>query len=139
MIHYKKIIHLALLAGFSLSGLALAQNIPTAKPRVPVGGENFDISAMTPEQRAQYEAYVNGVQTITPPNINTYPSYNKPGQGSILLMPVALPMPGDSGNSPVVISAGGGGTQIVKVPGPSSGEVVNSLMKTMLLTNLSGS
>lgn len=115
------------------------QNMPRATPVIPLGGENFDISAMTPEQKAQYEAYVSGVQTITPPNINTYPSYNKPGQGSVVLMPIALPMPGNSGNSPVVISGGGGGTQIVKVPGPSTGEVVNSLMKTMLLTNLSGS
>lgn len=124
-------------SGFILGQIA---NMQSVRPRVPVGGENFDISAMTPEQRAQYEAYVNGVQTITAPNIDTYPSYNKPGQGSILLMPIAMPTSGGSGGSAMIIPAGGGGgTQIIRTPGSSPGEVVNSLMKTMLLTNLSGS
>lgn len=109
-----------------------------ATPVVPVGGEDLDIFNMTPEQRAQFEAYINPAPSLKPPDVNTYPSYNKPGQSSVVLMPIALPSSGGK-SAPVVISAGGGGTQIIPLPGPSSGEVVNSLMKTMLLTNLSGS
>jgi hypothetical protein len=109
-----------------------------AKPVVPLGGEDLDIFSMTPEQRSQFEAYINPAPSLKPPDVNTYPSYNKQGQSSVVLMPIALPTSGEGGSAPVIIS-GGGGTQIIKSPGPSSGEVVNSLMKTMLLTNLSGS
>jgi murein DD-endopeptidase MepM/ murein hydrolase activator NlpD len=110
-----------------------------AKPVVPVGGEDLDIFSMTPEQRAQFEAYINPAPSLKPPDVNAYPSYNKPGQSSVVLMPIALPTSGGGGSAPVVISGGGGGAQIIKSPGPSPSEVVNSLMKTMLLTNLSGS
>lgn len=109
-----------------------------ATPVVPVGGEDLDIFNMTPEQRAQFEAYINPAPSLKPPDVNTYPSYNKPGQSSVVLMPIALPSSGGK-STPVVISGGGGGSQIISLPGPSPSEVVNSLMKTMLLTNLSGS
>jgi murein DD-endopeptidase MepM/ murein hydrolase activator NlpD len=104
-------------------------SMPKQQMMPGIGGENFDI-----------ENYVKGVTSeMMQSNISSYPSYNKPGQSSVVLMPMALPTSGGSGGAPVVMSGGGGGTQIVTVPGPSSGEVVNSLMKTMLLTNLSGS
>lgn len=110
-----------------------------AKPVVPLGGEDLDIFGMTPEQRSQFEAYINPSPSLEPPNISMYPSYNKPGQSSVVLMPISLPNSGGGGSAPVIISGGGGGTTIIKSSGPSPGEVVNSLMKTMLLTNLSGS
>lgn len=113
--------------------------LPRTPSKIAVGGENFDINAMTPEQRAQYEAYVTGAPiSKLPNNISSYPSYNQPGQSSVVLMPIALPTSGSS-SPPVVISSSGGGAQIIQLPGASSGEVVNSLMKSMLLTNLSGS
>jgi hypothetical protein len=40
---------------------------------------------------------------------------------------------------PQVISVPGAPGETIVLPGPSSGALVNSLFKTMLLTNLSGS
>ena len=72
------------------------------------------------------------------PKIQTYPSYNQP-QSSVTVMPIMMGSQGGGGQQrPVYIpvgGGGGGGTMII--PGPTEGQVVNSLMKTMLLTNLS--
>lgn len=38
----------------------------------------------------------------------------------------------------ISVGGGGGGGQTIMLPGPSGGQVLNSLLKTMLLTNLSG-
>lgn len=89
-----------------------------------MGGLGVDPSEFAPEELKK---------------ISEYPSYNKQGQSSVVLMPIALPSSGGGSASPIVVSGGGGGTQIIPLPGPSDSEVVNSLMKTMLLTNLSGS
>ena len=57
-------------------------------------------------------------------------------QSSITLIPITQNTGG--GQAPVVISSGGGGgTQTVIIPGPSEGQVLNSLFKRMLLTSLS--
>ena len=42
-----------------------------------------------------------------------------------------------SNNSPMIISTGDGGGETIFLPGPSESQVLNSLFKTMLLTNLS--
>lgn len=107
----------------------------------PVGGPEFDLSTMTPEQIQEYQNYVMGVPTKQMvDSVQSYPAYNAPGQSSITYIPIMM---GSSGGSvqqrPVVISGGGGGGGTVILPGPTEGQVVNSLMKTMLLTNLSGS
>lgn len=106
----------------------------------PVGGAELDISKMTPEQLMEYQNYVMGapIKNLIQ-NVESYPAYNSPGQSSMTYIPIMMGNTGSSSQQrPVVISGGGssgGGTVIL--PGPSEGQVVNSLMKTMLLTNLS--
>jgi murein DD-endopeptidase MepM/ murein hydrolase activator NlpD len=70
-------------------------------------------------------------------NIQYYTSYNQPGGGASVIMPIMMGG-GGGGQRPVYIPVGGGGGGgTVIMPGPTEGQVVNSLMKTMLLTNLS--
>jgi murein DD-endopeptidase MepM/ murein hydrolase activator NlpD len=67
-----------------------------------------------------------------------YPSYNQPGGGASVIMPIMMGGGGGGQQRPVYIPVGGGGGGgTVIMPGPTEGQVVNSLMKTMLLTNLS--
>ena len=76
-------------------------------------------------------------QMVMPQNIQYYPSYNQAG-GASVIMPIMMGGGGGGGqqSKPVFIPMGGGGGTMI-LPGPSEGQVVNSLMKTMLLTNLS--
>jgi len=83
--------------------------------------------------------------TVAPPqrSIQQYPIYNQQ-QSSVTVMPIL--MGGGQGGGggqqqkPVYIPVGGGGGGgTVILPGPSEGQVVNSLVKTLLLTTLSGS
>jgi hypothetical protein len=72
---------------------------------------------------------------VAPQNIQYYTSYNQPGGGASVIMPIMM---GGGQQRPVYIPVGGGGGGgTVIMPGPTEGQVVNSLMKTMLLTNLS--
>lgn len=68
--------------------------------------------------------------------IQQYQSYNQQG-GASVIMPILMGGGGGGQQKPVFIPVGGGGGGIVALPGPTEGQVVNSLMKTMLLTNLS--
>jgi murein DD-endopeptidase MepM/ murein hydrolase activator NlpD len=71
-------------------------------------------------------------------NIQYYTSYNQPGGGASVIMPIMMGGGGGGQQRPVYIPVGGGGGGgTVIMPGPTEGQVVNSLMKTMLLTNLS--
>ena len=121
-------------SGFILQQIQSMQNVR------PVGGAEFDPSSMTPEQIQEYQNYVMGVPTKQMvSSVEMYPDYNRPGQSSMTYIPIMM---GSSGGSqqqrPVIVSAGGGGGGgTVVLPGPTEGQVVNSLMKTMLLTNLS--
>ncbi len=81
--------------------------------------------------------------TSQPPqqSIQQYPTYNQQ-QSSVTIIPIM--MGGDQGGGggqqqkPVFIPVGGGGGGgTVILPGPSEGAILNSLWKTMLLTNLS--
>jgi murein DD-endopeptidase MepM/ murein hydrolase activator NlpD len=75
---------------------------------------------------------------VAPQNIQYYTSYNQPGGGSSVIMPIMMGGGGGGQQRPVYIPVGGGGGGgTVIMPGPTEGQVVNSLMKTMLLTNLS--
>jgi murein DD-endopeptidase MepM/ murein hydrolase activator NlpD len=68
-----------------------------------------------------------------------YPTYNQQ-QSSTTIVPILMSAGGGQ-QRPQVISVGGGGGgggQTIMLPGPSGGQVLNSLLKTMLLTNLSG-
>ena len=72
---------------------------------------------------------------IIPQMIEQYPDYNMP-QSSITLMPIMTPGGGQQ-QRPIVISGGGGGSKTVIMPPVPEGHLLNSLFKTMLLTNLS--
>lgn len=76
---------------------------------------------------------------VSPQNIQYYTSYNQPGGGVSVIMPIMMGGGGGGQQKPVFIpvGGGGGGGGTVIMPGPTEGQVVNSLMKTMLLTNLS--
>ena len=65
--------------------------------------------------------------------ISQYPVYNL-GQSSVTLIPITQ---NTGGQAPMVVSSPGGGTQTIVMPGPTEGQVLNSLFKKMLLTSLS--
>lgn len=96
-------------------------------------------------QRAQPQAHMmqmpQNVMVAPPkrsPNIQSYPSYSQ-GQSYIVdrqtIMMMGSQNSGSKPGSSVIINAQTGGSS----SGPSSGEVVNKLIKNMLLTNLSSS
>ena len=68
--------------------------------------------------------------------IQQYPSYNAPRE-TITIMPIITP-PGAQ-QRPMIISAGGGKQVSIPAGNSSKGEVLNNVVKSMLLTNLSGS
>ena len=75
--------------------------------------------------------------------VQQYPTYNQQ-QSSVTIMPIMMGGGNQGGGGqqqkPVYIPVGGGGGGgTVILPGPSEGQVVNSLVKTLLLTTLSGS
>lgn len=72
------------------------------------------------------------LQRTIPQQIQQYPVYNLP-QSSITLIPI---LQGGNNQAPMVISSPGG-TETVILPGPTEGQVLNSLMKNILLTSLS--
>lgn len=95
--------------------------------------------AITPEVLSEPQVVavpqsITNIQQIQ--EVQQYPSYILP-QSSVTLIPILQ----DSGNkTPMIISSGsasGGGGQTVVMPGPTEGEVLNSLMKSILLTSLS--
>ncbi len=124
--------------------------------------EEFSGKATTPEVKEaqnKYNEYVNQIkqqrtqqvsaqptQMVAPaaptqaPQIAQYPSYSQ-NQFYIIDRPSVIAMGGGGGSSqPVYIPVGGGDGGGTSLPsGPSEGQVVNSLMKTLLLTNLSAS
>jgi murein DD-endopeptidase MepM/ murein hydrolase activator NlpD len=77
---------------------------------------------------------------VLPQNIQYYTSYNQAGGGASVIMPILMGGGGGGQQKPVFIPVGGGGGGgTVIMPGPDEGQLVNSLMKTILLTNLSAS
>ena len=87
-----------------------------------MGGKGVDVSKFAP-----------GVLS----NLENYPEYNAPGS-SIVLVPIVGQSAPSGSNAPMTVtSAAGGGNSPPMVMGKSSSQVVNSLMKTLLLTNLS--
>ena len=67
-------------------------------------------------------------------DVRHYPSYNKPST-SVVLIPVATPSSGGGGGS-VVVPSSNSGSAAVQYVSPPQGHLVNSLMKSILLTNL---
>lgn len=87
---------------------------------------------LTPEAMSAYQSGM--IQ-----NLQQYPSYNQLQQVTTIIPMMMSPQGGGGQQKPVFIPVGGGGGGTVILPGPDEGQVVNSLMKTMLLTNLSAS
>jgi len=98
---------------------------------------NKQLTAMQAIVQPAPQAQVVPAAAPPVPQIQTYPSYNQP-QSSMTVMPIMMGGGGGGQQRPVYIPVGGGGGGgTVIMPGPTEGQVVNSLMKTMLLTNLS--
>lgn len=90
------------------------------------------------EDAAVFEAMIRSGTTIpvVPQQLSQYPSYDM-GTNKVVLIPI---IPGQSNSQrPMVISSGSGGQQMVIPTGPSKGSMLNNVVKTLMLTNLSGS
>jgi hypothetical protein len=104
-------------------------------------GEDLERAVMIATIRARNaESQVAAMsqQLVVPQQLEQYPAYDM-GQSSITLIPMM--MGGGGGGSqqrPMVISSGGGGGGTTILPPIPEGQVLNSLFKTILLTNLSG-
>lgn len=70
--------------------------------------------------------------------LEQYPTYNQQSS-SVTIVPMMMSSGGGGQQRPQVISVPGAPGQTIVLPGPSTGQLVNSLFKTMLLTNLSAS
>lgn len=76
-------------------------------------------------------------QPVQPQQLQQYPTYSQPSS-TVTIIPMMMGTPsGGSQQRPMVISSGSGGETTIMPPVPE-GQVLNSLFKTMLLTNLSG-
>ena len=108
------------------SNLSRIKAIMDASKRPGIGGAEADPKML--------EMYKQGLIN----QMSNYPSYNQSGGGASVIMPIMMGGGGGGQQRPVYIPVGGGGGGgTVIMPGPTEGQVVNSLMKTMLLTNLS--
>ena len=77
-------------------------------------------------------------QPVVPQQLQQYPDYNLP-QSNTMIIPMMMGGPGGGAQQrPMVVSSGGGGGGTTIMPPVPEGHVLNSLFKTMLLTNLSG-
>jgi hypothetical protein len=98
------------------------------------------LNAPTPQQTSyvtpQVEVNRQELQSykVTP---QYYPSYNQM-VSTTTIMPILMGSQGGQ-QKPMIIPIGGGGNSesTIIIPPPSEGQIVNSLMKTFLLTNLS--
>jgi murein DD-endopeptidase MepM/ murein hydrolase activator NlpD len=130
--------------GTTFVGDSNAQMIPGAKIASP-GSRASEIAKMITQQVSSVDlskqSQVQGIsqQSVAPQSLQQYPSYNTP-QNSVMIVPMM--MGGGGGGSqqrPMVVSSGGKGGGTTIMPPVPEGQVLNSLFKTMLLTNLSGS
>jgi hypothetical protein len=80
---------------------------------------------------------VPSMQQSVPEQIEQYPDYNLP-QSSVTLMPIYIGGGSQPQQRPIVVAGGGGGGGTTIMPPVPTGQVLNSLFKTILLTNLSG-
>jgi murein DD-endopeptidase MepM/ murein hydrolase activator NlpD len=76
------------------------------------------------------------VVPIMPQQVSQYPSYDV-GTNKVVLIPIIQGQ--GSQQRPMVISSGSGGQQMTIPTGPSRGALLNNVVKTLMLTNLSGS
>lgn len=117
----------AKIADVGAKASSIAQQISSLssiKPKPGIGGAEADPKMLDLYQKGLIDQMVQ------------YPSYNQQVT-STTIMPILMGSQGGQ-QKPVVIPVGGGGRgSTIIVPQASEGEIVNSLMKTFLLTNLS--
>jgi len=118
-----------------------AQEARTKGQESGISGETLERAVMMATIRAKNaESQVVSMsqQPVVPQQLQQYPDYNLP-QSSVTIIPMM--MGGSGGGSqqrPMVVSSGGGGGGTTIMPAVPEGHLLNSLFKTMLLTNLSG-
>ena len=120
-----------------------AQEARTKGQESGLSGETLEREVMMATIRAKNaESQVMSMsqQLVAPEQLQQYPTYNQQ-QSTITIIPMMMGGGGGGGGGqqrPMVISSGGGGGTTIMPPVPQ-GQVLNSLFKTILLTNLSGS
>jgi hypothetical protein len=110
-------------------------NILTSTPEI--SQQNSATSPINVPMSMVMPSLIPSEQVGMPMIYEMYPEYNQP-QSSVTLIPMIISS-GTSQQRPVVVSSGGGGGGggTVIMPPPPQGVLLNSLFKTMLLTNLS--
>jgi hypothetical protein len=122
------------------SVFAASQEARTKGQESGLTGEDLERAVMIASIQAKNaEPQVAPAQTQpSTQQLQQYPTYNQ--QQSTSSTTIVPMMMGSGGQQrPQVISVPGAPGETIVLPGPSSGALVNSLFKTMLLTNLSGS
>lgn len=109
--------------------------VTMATPSVQPQPQQMNVANTVPMQNVM-AGPTPSAQLNYPMQYEMYPDYNVGGQSSVLIMPMIMSS-GESSQRPMIVSSGGGGGGTVIMPPPPQGVLLNSLFKTMLLTNLS--
>jgi murein DD-endopeptidase MepM/ murein hydrolase activator NlpD len=117
-----------------------AQEARTKGQESGLTGDDLERAVMIASIRAKNaESQIAAMsqQPVLPQQIQQYPQYNLP-QSTVTVIPMMMGGPGGgSQQRPMVVSSGGGGGTTI-MPSVPTGQVLNSLFNTMLLTSLSG-
>ena len=122
------------------SVFAASQEARTKGQESGLTGEDLERAVMIASIQAKNATpQVAPTQTQVPiQQLQQYPTYNQQ-QSTTTIVPMMMLSGGGGQQRPQVISVPGAPGQTIVLPGPSTGQLVNSLFKTMLLTNLSAS
>jgi murein DD-endopeptidase MepM/ murein hydrolase activator NlpD len=122
------------------SVFAASQEARTKGQESGLTGEDLERAVMIASIQAKnVTPQVTPIQTQVPiQQLQQYPTYNQQ-QSTTTIVPMMMSSGGGGQQRPQVISVPGAPGQTIVLPGPSTGQLVNSLFKTMLLTNLSAS
>ena len=121
------------------SVFAASQEARTKGQESGLTGEDLERAVMIASIQAKnVTPQVVPTQTQAPiQQLQQYPTYNQQ-QSTTTIVPMMMSSAGGQ-RRPQVISVPGAPGQTIVLPGPTDGQLVNSLFKTMLLTSLSGS
>jgi hypothetical protein len=122
------------------SVFAASQEARTKGQESGLTGEDLERAVMIASIQAKNAAaQVQAVsqQPVAPEQLQQYPTYNQQ-QSTTTIVPMMMGSGGGQ-RRPQVISVPGTPGETIVLPGPTDGQLVNSLFKTMLLTSLSGS
>lgn len=119
-----------------------AQEARTKGQESGLSGEALEREVMIASIRAKdatSQVTATTQQPVQPQQLQQYPTYSQPSS-TVTIIPMMMGAPGGgSQQRPMVVASSGGGGGTTIMPSTSTGQVLNSLMKTVLLTNLSGS